>query len=226
MTEIRNVKVYDLKECMIASGLAMRTELCDYSEEEFAKALGRCIQLVNASRKSEVKCHDNFLTGVRVSFDIKYPQYLSPEMQRYHFLDIVTSMSKMHRLSKMELKTCCNEYVSPDIIRKVQEYINDYNSLLQDKKARAFKYWHYDRSGYETCEEVLERERSIYAAFMTMVSNCPLGLELWMHVSTNYKQLQTIYHQRKNHKLKEDWGTIIGMIERLPYFKQLILGEE
>ena len=61
---------------------------------------------------------------------------------------------------------------------------------------------------------------------MQVVSNCPLGLELWMRVSTNYKQLQTIYYQRRHHKLKEDWGAVIKMIEQLPYFKEFILGEE
>lgn len=223
MTEIRNLKIYDLEESIIASGLAMRTEPYDnYPEEDMEKALKRCRKLVKASKESDVHCHDNFLTGIRVSFDLKYPQYLSPELQRYHFLDIVTSMSKMHRLSKMELKTCCNSYVSPDIIRKVQEYVDDYNSLLQDKKAETFKYWHYDENGYERCEALFERNNSIYAAFMTMVSNCPLGLELWMRVSTNYKQLQTIYRQRKNHRLKEDWGTVINMIRDLPYFEDFL----
>ncbi len=39
----------------------------------------------------------------------------------------------------------------------------------------------------------------------------------FMRVSTNYLQLKTIYKQRKNHKLKEDWGAICSMIEGLPY---------
>ena len=64
-----------------------------------------------------------------------------------------------------------------------------------------------------------------YERWMKVLSNTPLGLELFMRVSTNYKQLQTIYYQRKNHRLKEDWGAFIKFIEELPYFKQLILGE-
>ena len=46
-----------------------------------------------------------------------------------------------------------------------------------------------------------------------------------MRVSTNYKQLQTIYNQRRHHKLKEDWSAVIKMIEELPYFEPFILGE-
>lgn len=35
--------------------------------------------------------HDCFLKGITVSFDIKYPVYWSPQFQRYHFADIVSS---------------------------------------------------------------------------------------------------------------------------------------
>ena len=64
-----------------------------------------------------------------------------------------------------------------------------------------------------------------YEYFMLVISNCPLGLELFMRVSTNYKQLQTIYHQRKNHQLKEDWGAFCDFIKGLPYAKEFITGE-
>ena len=62
-----------------------------------------------------------------------------------------------------------------------------------------------------------------YKNFMTMLSNTVLGLELFMRVSTNYLQLRTMWWQRKNHKLKEDWGELCDMIESLPYVKELII---
>lgn len=193
MIEISNVEVYDLQECVIASGNAMRTEPVAYTEDEFAKGLERCKRLVKSSNLSNtVKCHDNFLTGIRVSFDVKYPQYWSPEFQRYHFADIVTSSSKMHMLSKMDLKKSCNRYVDPIVIAVLEEKVDKYN-----------------------------REPT-YDNMMKMLSNCPMGLELFMRVSTNYKQLQTIYHQRKNHKLKEDWGAFCDFIEALPYADDFI----
>ena len=37
--------------------------------------------------------------------------------------------------------------------------------------------------------------------------------------------LRTLYNQRKNHKLKEDFGAFCGWIETLPYAKELIIGE-
>jgi hypothetical protein len=192
MTEITNIKVYDLKESVIASGNAMRIKPVEYTDDEFERGLARMKKLVHSSYTSDVHCHDNALTGIRVSFDIKYPQYLSTELQRYHWIDIVTSSSKMHRLCQMKLSECCNKYVAPEIIETVQKYIDIYNA----------------EPNYEN--------------FMRMVSNTPTGLELFMRVSTNYKQLQTIYNQRRYHRLKEDWGAICDMIEQLPYFDILI----
>lgn len=203
MLEISNVKVYDLKESVIASGNAMRLEPVEYTDEEFEKGLKRMQRLVHTAKTSGIGCHDNALTGIRVSFDIKYPQYWAQEFQRYHFADIVTSASKMHRLCKMDIAKSCNRYVTEETIEQMKKFVDSYNCAV----------------------EAGEDESFIYHNFMTMISNCPMGLELFMRVSTNYKQLQTIYKQRKNHRLKEDWGAFCKMIEELPYFKELILGE-
>lgn len=203
MLEISNVKVYDLRESVIASGNAMRIEPVSYSDEEFEKGLKRMKKLVHSSLSTDVHCHDNALTGIRVSFDIKYPQYWSLEFQRYHFADIVTSSSKMHRLCKMNIANACNKYVSNETIEQMEKLVDRYNYAVE--------------KGAE--------EGVIYENFMKMISNCPMGLELFMRVSTNYKQLQTIYNQRKNHRLKEDWGAFCKMIEELPYFEELIKGQ-
>ena len=202
MLEISNVKVYDLRESIIASGNAMRIEPVPYSDEEFEKGLKRMKRLVHSSLSTNVHCHDNALTGIRVSFDIKYPQYWSLEFQRYHFADIVTSSSKMHRLCKMNIANACNKYVSDETIEQMEKLVDNYNYAVE-----------------KDAEEYV-----IYENFMKMISNCPMGLELFERVSTNYKQLQTIYYQRKDHKLKEDWGAFCKMIEELPYFEELIKG--
>ena len=203
MLEISNVKVYDLRESVIASGNAMRIEPVPYSDEEFEKGLKRMKRLVHSSLSTNVHCHDNALTGIRVSFDVKYPQYWSLEFQRYHFADIVTSSSKMHRLCKMNIANACNKYVSNETIEQMEKLVDRYNYAVE--------------KGAE--------EGVIYENFMKMISNCPMGLELFERVSTNYKQLQTIYYQRKDHKLKEDWGAFCKMIEELPYFEELIKGQ-
>lgn len=214
MLEISNVKVYDLYESVIASGNAMRTENCNYSDEEFSKGLERCKKLVNASKNSNVKCHDNFLTGIRVSFDVKYPQYWSPEFQRYHFADIVTSSSKMHRLLKMDIDKACNKYVTQETKDNLKKYIDEYNKVANITPS-------------EDLAVQLNIQHALYERWMKIISNCPMGLELFERVSTNYKQLQTIYYQRRHHKLIEDWqeGFCKNFIEKLPYFNELILGK-
>lgn len=66
-----------------------------------------------------------------------------------------------------------------------------------------------------------------YEAFMRLRSNKTSGFEMWMTVSTNYLQLKTIWGLRHDHKLREDWqeGFCRDFIEKLPYFKELCLGE-
>lgn len=227
MVRVLNVSVYDLKESVIASGNAMRLHPVEYSDEEFQKGLKRMVRLCKASRSGDIRCHDNALTGIRVSFDIVYPQYWTPEFQRYHFADIVTSSSKMHRLLKMNLDNACNKYVSEHQIQYIQHYIDLYNHFvsLEEQGDNVFTGYTFTlRDGTViNCNTV---EDALYTCWMIILSNCPLGLELFMRVSTNYKQLQTIYFQRKHHKLKEDWGAFCKMIEGLPYFHELILGQE
>ena len=192
MVEISNIKVYDLKESVIASGFAMRTAKPEYTDEEFERSLPRAIKLAKAGGGSG---HSNFRKGIRVSFDIKYPGYFTPELQRYGFVDIVTSSSKMHRLAKMDMDACFNKYVTEYSKNQMKDLIVDYNA------------------------------NPSYENFMTLLSNCPHGVELFMRCSTNYEQLATIYRQRKTHRLKEDWveGFCKNFIETLPYSRELIL---
>ena len=198
MLEITNWNVFELKESVIACRNAMRITPPEYTEEEFKKSLPRAIALAKCGGGSGHSC---WRSGVRVSFDIKYPNYISPELQRYHFLDIVTSSSKMHRLVNMDMDACFNKYVTKKSKDQMKELIKEYNEAKDSNKSK----------------EV------VYSAFMRVISNCPQGIELFMRCSTNYEQLATIYKQRKHHKLKEDYGAFCAFIESLPYAKELII---
>ena len=191
MLQIENWKVYDLKESVIACRNAMRITPAQITDEEFNASMPRAIMLANSPSGSG---HQTFLSGIRVSFDIKYPNYISPELQRYHWIDIVSSSSKMHRLSSMDMDTCFNKYVTDE---------------SKEQMKRLVKKFNYTKS---------------YDDFMAMLSNCPQGIELFMRVSTNYLQLRTLYMQRNNHKLKEDWGAVCEFIEKLPYANEFIIG--
>ena len=191
MLQIDNWKVYDLKESVIACRNAMRITPAQITDEEFNASMPRAIILANSPSGSG---HQTFLSGIRVSFDIKYPNYISPELQRYHWIDIVSSSSKMHRLSSMDMDTCFNKYVTDESKEQMKRLVKKFN------------------------------ETKSYEDFMVMLSNCPQGLELFMRVSTNYLQLRTLYRQRKTHKLKEDYGVVCEFIEKLPYANEFIIG--
>lgn len=191
MLQISNWRVYDLRESVIACRNAMRINPAPITEEEFNASMPRAITLANSPSGSG---HSTFLSGIRVSFDIKYPNYISPELQRYHWIDIVSSSSKMHRLSSMDMDACFNKYVTDESKEQMKRLVKKYN------------------------------ETKSYEDFMVMLSNCPQGIELFMRVSTNYLQLRTLYRQRKTHKLKEDYGELCAFIENLPYAKEFIIG--
>lgn len=218
MLQVKNVKVYDLKESVIACRNAMRTELPEYTEEEFEKSLERAKRLAKSPSGSG---EQTFLSGIRVSFDLIYPDYISPELQRYHWIDIVTSSSKMHRLLFMDIDKACSEWVSRASIDQLESDIEVWRSIdacdWTEGKEMSFTL----RNG--TVRVAKSKKDALYYAFIRCVNDCPHGIELFMRVSTNYLQLKTIYRQRRHHKLREDWGAFCSFVEALPYAQELIL---
>lgn len=207
MLEIKDVEVHGLYRSINASGNPMTVGAIDTSRNlnqlgvAAGDALKRGKKLGSAHPGSG---HDNFLKGIIVQFNIKYPQYWTPEAQRYHWLDIVSSQSKMHRLttagSKLEFHSMFNQYVDHGVIDIVQKYVELYNNSVPELSCMKDEKYYY---------------------FMKALSNLPMGYEMWESLSTNYLQLKTIYKQRKNHKLKEDWSVFCKMCEELPFFKEL-----
>lgn len=208
MLKVFNTRVYGLEESIIAGGYPMRAdEITEWTEEDThltEKDMARAIKLGTVPTGSG---HDNFLKGIIVQYDVKYPNYWTPQFQRYSFHDIVSSNSKMHRLTKMDIKECCNKYVDSVVIENLQKWVDLYNS---------FEFGMNEIS-------IDGRIYSKYEVFMKVVSNAPLGFEQTMRVTSNYLQLKTIYLQRRHHKLKEDWGTFCEWCETLPHFKDFCL---
>ena len=215
MLEIKNVEVFGLDRAMIASGNPMtvgeiNTQI-GYPKEAETKDVKRAKVLGHAESGSG---HDNYLSGIQVMFDVKYPQYWSMEFQRYHFAQIVSSQSKMHCLIKAlkeKDNSVFNKYVNPNVIQLINGYVETYNIYKEEDWKKKF----IEDRGQEVYDDIL------YEAFMRVLSNLPMGYQLWMTVTTNYLQLKTIYAQRKNHKLKEDWGAFIKMCDKLPMFIKL-----
>ena len=57
--------------------------------------------------------------------------------------------------------------------------------------------------------------------FLKIIYNIPSGFRLTAKMVTSYRQLKTIYDQRKNHRLPE-WRGVCKWIESLPYMKDFL----
>lgn len=172
MDMINNCRVYDTFNSIRASGYPMTAY---YDEKVGEKEL--TVQDFNragalAGRDSS-EGHDNFLSGILVSMDITATKQWWAEWERYHFQQIVSSQSTMHRLSQMQLDISCIPYTDPVIVNRLIELQKRYNTNPTEEN------------------------------FLTLIYSCPSGLQLTARVTTNYRQIKTIVKQRHNHRLPE-----------------------
>lgn len=136
--------------------------------------------------------HDNWLNGVVVQFDLEYTVKAWTEAERYHFLDFVSSQSTMHRIAKFDLDNQYSEYTDKRTIEVVKELVAKYNETKDPED------------------------------YLRILYSNPCGFKLIAGMTTNYRQLKTIYAQRKNHRLPE-WREFCQWIETLP-MSELIVG--
>lgn len=203
---VSNVKIYDLEESFHASGYPLRTTT-EWEETE-EKTLKRCTTLSHAA--DWVGAHDQFLSGIVVSFDLRFSNKAWVEAERYRFLTFVSSASTMHCITKFKLKEQCNRYVDDRIIDIVQNKINEYNricKLVPESDA--------------TKEAIEKTKKELY---LEILYNVPAGFELTARMTTNYRCLKNIWRQRRSHRLPE-WREFCKWIETLPYAKELICYE-
>lgn len=137
--------------------------------------------------------HDQFLTGIIVQFDLTFSIKAWVEAERYHFLDFVSSQSTMHRIVKLDPYEQCNEYVDVEIIHLLKRLIAEYEDDPTPEN------------------------------YLRVLYNVPVGFRLTARMTTNYRQLKTIYAQRKNHRLPE-WREFCEWIETLPHAAEFICG--
>lgn len=122
--EITDLKVYDMEECISASGFPMRTKAEILPIEE--KDIVRIKNLTKASNGNPA--HAQFLSGILVAFNLKCSNKMWVEMERYKYIVFDSSQSTMHRICKFNVKEQCVEEVDDRIIEVVQEKIDAYNA--------------------------------------------------------------------------------------------------
>lgn len=173
-------------------------------------------RILNLSKTPLSSGHNCALKGIIVQFDLKYPQYFTPQLQRYHWVDIVSSQSKMHSLTKIKcIKDNCNKYVTYQSTKDCNSMILSYNN---EQQSYPFIYENDNDENFKI--------NSKEELFQYIISNLPCGFELWMAISTNYLQLKTIYNQRCKHKHKlQEWEIFGNFIKELP-MSELITGKD
>lgn len=211
MDQVTNFRIYDLDESLHAAGYPMRTST-QWNESELA-ALKRGVGLSHAA--DWVGAHDQFLTGIRVAFDLTFTNKAWVEAERYRFLEFVSSQSTMHRITKFDLTNQYNEYVDPRIIEIMQEKVSQYNKI-QEELAKT------------PADDIYNKNRLIELAkqkYLEILYSNPAGFKITARLTTNYRCLKNIWRQRRNHRLPE-WGEFCKWIETLPYAKELICYEK
>ena len=180
---ISNACVYGLPESVKASKypMAVNTDECT------TDIVPRTYNLATAEIGSG---HDNFLNGIIVQFDLTLPIKVWTEIQRYHFIDFVSSQSTMHRIAKFDFDESYQEHVDKRAIKLMKVLLKAYNSDPTEDN------------------------------YLTLLYTNPCGFKLTARMTTNYRQLKTIYAQRRNHKLPE-WRQFCNWIENaLPFGKE------
>ena len=203
--KLENIKVYDLEESLIASGYPMRTTLTMRDPDE--KDIKRGLALTKASNGNGA--HAQWLTGVRVAFDLTCSNKMWVEAERYRFLEFVSSQSTMHRITKFDLSGQYNEYVDPRVIAIMEQKKGLYNalSLLLETTEQS-----------KAQEEIRAEMRKTY---LEMLYTNPAGFELTARMTTNYRCLLNIYIQRHDHRLPE-WREFCTKLLELPMFPELV----
>lgn len=199
-----NIQVYGLENAVRVSKYPMLPNIEDATEEIVPRTckLGSCKTGTG---------HDQFLTGIVVQFELTFSNKAWVEAERYKFLDFISSQSTMHRITKFDLDKSYNEHVDPRIIEIMQQKVKEYNELNAAKPKNNPAY-----------DEMLARK------YLEILYSNPAGFLITAGMTTNYRQLKTIYQQRKNHKLPE-WRAFCKQCEKLPHFMELCFngkGEE
>lgn len=223
MLAVTGTEVYGLEWAAAAAGLPMAATTMDV--EELEKGAGEVGQVLRGERPETprdarhiarlsrlARCahgtgHDNALCGVVVQADFTAPRFWWHELQRYHFVDIVSATSTMHRL----LKAVEDSRDNPDALA------GHFDAGTPTAIVEAFRKLALEVTGYEDMDEA--------GKLHCLKCALPEGWLQTARVTTNYRQLRTMWMQRRNHTLPEWRRDFTGWVGTLP-LSHLITGGE
>lgn len=195
---ISNVHVYGFEDAVKGAKYSYATDLAKVTDEVTKTTESLALSAAGSG-------HDQFMTGIVVQFDLTFSNKAWVEAERYTFLNFISSQSTMHRMTKFNLDEAYMEYTDPRIIEIMKEKVNAYNALMDRIKAEK-----------EAGNDVSEMRKEADRRYLEILYSNPAGFRLTAKMTTNYRALKTIYHQRKDHRLPE-WRAFCDWVETLPY---------
>lgn len=185
---IFNLRVFGLSESIVASGYSMAEEVNRDLDTPKDSDIKRARVLAHQAPNSG---EDNYLNGIIAQFDLHCSIKMWVELQRYHFIDFVTSQSTIHKINALKIDENCNSYVTEEAKNLLKKLQKEYAENPSEEK------------------------------LLKLLYNIPTGFSYTARMTTNYRQLKTIYNQRKNHKLPE-WRAFCEYLKNFPKFYDLI----
>ena len=144
--------------------------------------------------------HNSMFKGVTFNMVIDFPLYWLKEYQRYHFTDIISSQSTMHKILEFNLDDMFTDEVDPRAIEIIKDLKEQYN--LEQNKDKKKVIWR------------------------RLINTLPDGFHMSMGITMNYLQAISIVGQRKNHKLSEWRDDFVPFLLDLPLFKTFMIKDK
>ncbi|MCR5229242.1 MAG: hypothetical protein K6D03_03865 [Solobacterium sp.] len=198
---VSNVCIYGLEDSVRSGGAA-------------ADPLKITTEIAEAGSPAKLNGgHDVFLNGIIVQFDLTFTSKAWVAAERYHFLNFVSPQSSMLQVTDSDPDQAYIEYVDGRIAEIMKEKIREYNDLQNEIRTL--------RAQGKDVTTLMDLSNQKY---LEIIYSNPSGFRMTARMTTNYRQLRTIYRQRKSHRLPE-WRAFCAWCETLPH-AEFITGNE
>ena len=145
--------------------------------------------------------HRKYLRQIFVSMDITAPLYWWKEFDTYKVATVANSCSTMHKIHAKAFERA--DFSCDKMSERALACLDGVIACLEESRTRYLE----------------GRDK---ADWHDMIQLLPSSYNQMRTVTMNYETLVNIYYARRTHKLDE-WHVLCGVIEGLPYARELIL---
>ncbi len=153
--------------------------------------------------------HRKFLRAVHIQMSVKASMIWWKQFDTYKVATTTLSRSTMHTVTKRllnhdeDFEFSVRNESTLNIISYINNKIVDYQQLKREPAINA-------------------NANKLKEIFMEIIEIMPMSYMQERMLDFSYETALNIYHQRVNHKLKNDWGMFCETLENLPLMKMFI----